>query len=97
MQPNVPPTGLRPQPGPGGPPRPQVNYQEVPGRIAMVRNQLEQGEQALASLNLVLSGPPRGGPAEVAAMQQKLKDLQILQGQRKEYLGKLVFMFGNYQ
>ena len=63
----------------------------------MVRAQLEQGEQTLASLNMALSGPPRVGPADVAALQQKSKDLQTQQAQRKEYLSKLVYMFGNYQ
>ena len=97
MQPNVLPTGPHPQPGPNGRPHQVMNYQELTARIALVRNQLEQGEQATASLNLALNGPPLGGPTDVAVLQQKLKDTQNLQAQRKEYLSKLMYMSMSYQ
>ena len=97
MQPNVLPTGPHPHPGPNGRPHQVMNYQELTARIALVRNQLEQGEQATASLNLALNGPPPGGPADVAVLQQKLKDTQNLQAQRKEYLSKLMYMSMSYQ
>ena len=97
MQPNVLPTGPHPQPGPNGRHRQVMNYQELTARIALVHNQLEQGEQVTASLNLALNGPPLGGPADVAVLQQKLKDTQNLQAQRKEYLSKLMYMSMSYQ
>ncbi|KJA23009.1 hypothetical protein HYPSUDRAFT_163989 [Hypholoma sublateritium FD-334 SS-4] len=96
MQPNVPPLGPRPQqPGPTGQQR-LGNIQDLNARIAHTRSQIEQGDQAIMNLKRVqLAG--RAGPAEVSVLAQKVNEGEAQQAVRKEYLGKLMQMFNNYQ
>lgn len=89
------PTGPHSQQGPAGPSRKLLNYQEITARIALIHNQIEQGEQTLAGLNVALRAA-RGGPDEAAATQ-KLEDAQSMDSGRREYVHKLELMVKIYQ
>jgi hypothetical protein len=91
--PNLPQTARPPQPNVQQ--RPVVNMQELTTRIGLLRGQIEQGDREFAAASQALNSV-RGTASEGDAMQ-KVKEVQMSNVNRREYLQKHMALFANYQ
>lgn len=72
-----------------------INLQELTARIGLLRGQIEQGEREFVAASQALNSV-RGTGSEGEAMQ-KVKEVQMSNANRREYLQKLMALFANYQ